>query len=570
MSTSINTNNNFKYNYIIILIIIICIIILIIKLYFYFGYVILPKFYPKFSKILYNLNYNNIQNTFNTKDKIVFFYSYDYKILPQYSKYSIKNIKKYCQINNYTLLELNHFYDKKKISPYWIRVMDLIYLTQQYPENTIFIYLDLDTILNPEYFNIKIDILLNGIDNYDNNKYHNNNYDIYISSDPLPHLNINTGVMFIRNTKYSKKFLKLWFSLYQESKWLLNDDKWVCKKNKYSHCIFAGYEYEQGALEYLYNNNKDNCKSHIKILQPNFCSNSNYKDDSFIYHFMGFNSNDRNKYMKYIYFKNYYYNNYDKNNLFYLLKNPEELINGETSKIIPNILFQTYYDKMKIPQYIFDNVKKYAPEYKYYIYDDKDAIKFLETYFDKKVSNRFKSLKKGAHKADLLRYCFLYINGGIYLDIKTILIKPLDEIFINKTYFYSCISAVEWVYQGVLATPPRNILFLSLIDKIVNSSNISLYLNYLLYCKDMYNKIKKDIRNNSLNNKLNSGINNGLNNKLNNGINNGLIQDYYLFEEKCNNTTDNNCSKLDRYGFCCSIYDNNEKIFIGRDPSFPW
>lgn len=228
---------------------------------------------------------------------------------------------------------------------------------------------------------------------------------------------------------------------------------------------------------------------------------------------------------------------------------------------IPNILFQTYYKKSKIPTYILEGIKKYTYNYEYILYDDYDALIFLEQYFDKKVVNRFKELKLGAHKADLLRYCFLYIKGGIYLDIKTILIKPLDKIFINKTYFYTCIIDFKTViYNGIIGTKPRNILLLSLIWYICD---IPLYIineptkivGYLSFCLDFYKKIQKDLNSNDI---------------LIEGLNIGNSQSYYLFQERSMLTLNNSCKKLDRYGGCNEIYDKNEKIFIGRDPNFPW
>ena len=251
-------------------------------------------------------------------------------------------------------------------------------------------------------------------------------------------------------------------------------------------------------------------------------------------------------------------NKYDQINIFKILKvSNNEITNQltiENKSTIPNIIFQTYYDKSKIPQYIFDNIKKYGSNYDYILYDDIDAIKFLEHYYSKEVVDTFKRLNLGAHKADLLRYCFLYINGGIYLDIKTILIKPLDEIFIDKTYFYSALSSVRWLYQGIIASPPRNTLFLHLITKIVKAWTISIKINYLIFCKDIYKKIQSD----TINKKIKQGLNIGVNNN------------YYLFEEKCNKKTTDLCPKLDRYGKCCSIYDKGELIFITRDPNFPW
>lgn len=534
-------NTQIQYTFIIILI-----ILLFILFYSYYCHTISPKFSLSFSQIISQIDYNN--NTNNLSSNVIFIYSHDFKELPEYSKYSINMYKYYCNLHNYKLIIKNH-YPNTSISPYWLRVKDLIELSNIYPENSIFVYIDLDTILNPKYLNIKIDQLLNSIDIYDNI-----NYNLYLSKEPQIHLNINTGIICIKNTKYSQFILNKWYKYYPKDKWILSNNKWKCYKNNYINCLFAGYEYEQGSLDYIYKNNLYQSRNNIKILDHNICSNRNYKDDTFIYHFMGVNNLNRIKYMKDIFYRKDYINRYDNKNLYYLLKDPEIIPKNKNDEVIPNILFQTYYDKNKIPDYIFDNIKKYANNYEYILYDDKDAINFLDTYFNKQVVNKFKNLRLGAHKADLLRYCFLYIYGGIYLDIKTILIKPLDDIFINKKYFYTVISSVRWFYQGILASPPRNILFLSLIDKIVNSWYISTRLNYLIFCQDLYNKIKKD----------------NINNKVSPGLNKGKTQDYYLFEEKCSTKVTNECNKLDRYGYCCSIYDNNNKIFIGRDPTFPW
>ena len=65
-----------------------------------------------------------------------------------------------------------------------------------------------------------------------------------------------------------------------------------------------GKEYEQGALEHIYINNIYDTKIHIKILDNNISSCTNYNEDAFIYHFMGQNNTDRLKYMKKIYYRN--------------------------------------------------------------------------------------------------------------------------------------------------------------------------------------------------------------------------------------------------------------------------
>lgn len=242
--------------------------------------------------------------------------------------------------------------------------------------------------------------------------------------------------------------------------------------------------------------------------------------------------------------------------LYNLLNQNIELPKLDNYDIIPNRLFQTYHTKSQIPIYISDNIKKYATNYEYVLYDDNQAIDFLIKYFDKRIVDRFNNLKLGAHKADLLRYCYLYIYGGIYLDIKIILIENLDSIFTNKSYFYTCISYDDHtIHNAIIASKPRNKIFLKLIWYIVNIPIYYINYYYLSICRDLYIQIQDDLVKKS---------------KLNEGLNLGKSQNYYLFQEKIKNKIDSECTKLDRYGLCANIYDKEKKIFIGRDPEFPW
>ena len=71
----------------------------------------------------------------------------------------------------------------------------------------------------------------------------------------------------------------------------------------------------------------------------------------------------------------------------------------------------------------------------------------------------FKQLN-GPHKADLFRYCYLYINGGLYLDIKIELIKPLSEIFKNPNILYIPIcESGKCIFQAVISSPKKILYF---------------------------------------------------------------------------------------------------------------
>jgi hypothetical protein len=225
---------------------------------------------------------------------------------------------------------------------------------------------------------------------------------------------------------------------------------------------------------------------------------------------------------------------------------------------IPKTIIQTYFNKSKIPDKVYKNINKYAPAYKHIIYDDNDCIKFLYL-FDQKFGNgQNKAVKtynklKGAHKADLFRYCYLYMNGGIYLDIKTELIKPIDQIFNKNNTLYTCIGAYCGMYQGIIAVPPRNYLIGTLINHILSKSKIIIYIHYFIFCMFMKHQIK-------------SHINNDISPRYYNIKNNFNVE---LFEEVLFDPI--HCyDGPDRHGFCSFILSKGKPIIKTRYSDYPW
>lgn len=223
-----------------------------------------------------------------TSHKVVFYYSHDYLNLPEYTKYSIDCTRQYCKLHKYDLIIKDHSKDRK-ISAYWLRVFDALELMREYPPDTIIIYLDLDTMINPTYFNIDINRLLNAIDYQDKQIY-----SIYIGRDQNIFNIVNTGVFFIRNNMIAHSIIKKWSEQYTPSVWSLQKNKWVCTIKNRKECTWAKDEYEQGELSKMYSNNILNTKKHIKILHTSICANKHLSIDSFIYHFMGGKNNTQN------------------------------------------------------------------------------------------------------------------------------------------------------------------------------------------------------------------------------------------------------------------------------------
>ena len=225
------------------------------------------------------------------------------------------------------------------------------------------------------------------------------------------------------------------------------------------------------------------------------------------------------------------------------------------SKVIPKVIIQTYKDKSKIPDKVYKNIKEFAPDYQHLIFDDNECLDFLIKYYSENTISAFNKLK-GAHRADLFRYCYLYIHGGIYLDIKTELLTSISNtINLNLVYTVLSFAQKKSIYQGLIASPPKNNLFLKLIEFIVNVTHLNKPFDYHVFTSDFYNQIEKYCK--AIPKKqLNI-------NKIDNN-------NFYLFDESCSKD-ENKCKDgLDRWGWCCYILDNGKKVFKVRYSDYPW
>lgn len=239
------------------------------------------------------LNYRFEQNTTSIQQtsNVVFFYSHNYETVPEFGILSQYITDIYCKRHNYSWVSFKHD-TSVNVSPYWLRVQDLMKLTAAYPEDTIFVYLDLDTCINLAQVDISVDHFLSNLTS-------NTTYDVYIGKDSSVTSVINTGVIIMRNTDWSRELLQEWWKRYNPNQWVFNNGKWTCLVDAKSHCPWAGDAYEQGSLELIYRENWNDSLSHIGILHMDLISNHfREKKHTFIYHLMGASSNTRLRFFK--------------------------------------------------------------------------------------------------------------------------------------------------------------------------------------------------------------------------------------------------------------------------------
>ena len=100
--------------------------------------------------------------------------------------------------------------------------------------------------------------------------------------------------------------------------------------------------------------------------------------------------------------------------------------------MIPKIIHQTYCDYNLAPdiQRIVHELKARNPNWDYRFYTDIEIERYIQTHFDASIWQVYSKINPvyGAAKADLFRYLVLWNEGGIYLDIKSSCIYPLDEV----------------------------------------------------------------------------------------------------------------------------------------------
>ena len=103
--------------------------------------------------------------------------------------------------------------------------------------------------------------------------------------------------------------------------------------------------------------------------------------------------------------------------------------------LIPKKIYQVWHDKNPKPifkKYI-DDVLKNNPGYEYELFGEEDMRTFVCENFDEEIVECYNKLNIITAKVDFWRYLILYKNGGIYLDIDSTFLKPLDELIDNES-----------------------------------------------------------------------------------------------------------------------------------------
>ena len=155
-------------------------------------------------------------------------------------------------------------------------------------------------------------------------------------------------------------------------------------------------------------------------------------------------------------------------------------------------LFLTYKNFSSVPKRVFDNLKALAPDWNIYFFDDDACLSFLDTTYGDQVLQRYASLRKGAHRADLFRYCVLYRFGGMYADIKVEFKKPLDEWVARAGgRNFTVLSKIpKTIFQGIVYCDKQSPVILQCISHMLRTPAHKYASHYLLATKQFYDELQ--------------------------------------------------------------------------------
>ena len=149
----------------------------------------------------------------------------------------------------------------------------------------------------------------------------------------------------------------------------------------------------------------------------------------------------------------------------------------EYNSIIPLKIYQTWHTK-DLPPHMKATVEKLKnrhPNFEHFLFDDNDCRNFIAANFDIAVLKAFDSLIPGAYKADLWRYCVLYKNGGIYMDIKYYCTNSFRLIELTEKENWVMDIGGENIYNALIAVKPGNETCLKCINQIVENVRNQFY-----------------------------------------------------------------------------------------------
>jgi mannosyltransferase OCH1-like enzyme len=125
--------------------------------------------------------------------------------------------------------------------------------------------------------------------------------------------------------------------------------------------------------------------------------------------------------------------------------------------------------KPKLAQ-AFRSWNRFCPEYKHYFFTDAMCESFMKNVMGGDIYKAYCKLPMVVMKADLWRYCVIYMYGGIYADMDTVCLthpRLFRSVSSSSLLVVSPEEGGDYLCQWVFAAPPRSPMLWEVIQESV-------------------------------------------------------------------------------------------------------
>ncbi len=146
--------------------------------------------------------------------------------------------------------------------------------------------------------------------------------------------------------------------------------------------------------------------------------------------------------------------------------------------VIPRVIFQTWKVRQPLPsnyRYWSDTFPGLNPGYLRILWDDADNREFIAAAFPWFLPV-YDSYPREIFRADMVRPFFLYSFGGIYVDLDTECLRPIDETIAEGDVILGTMgpdtSFAHSVPNAIMASKPRQLFWLLAIANAVERAGL--------------------------------------------------------------------------------------------------
>ena len=139
---------------------------------------------------------------------------------------------------------------------------------------------------------------------------------------------------------------------------------------------------------------------------------------------------------------------------------------------IPKIVMQTWKGEIETLPAAWksspESIKYHMPDWCYVLMTDKYNDAFIEHHFPQYLK-QFRGFQYGIQRADFIRYAWLYVHGGLYIDCDFEIIAPLDNLFLVDRDFYIIKSGnlASYCTNSLMASKPGVGVWLECMERCV-------------------------------------------------------------------------------------------------------